>query len=449
MNQRISDNQSVVINQIATDWPEQMSFYRFLNNKQVTEEALLTQMRWKCEKGIEQGGHLLVISDTTEIDYSRQRGRLKDDSGLGYIGDHRGWGYNLHASMAVNAQDASVAGISDAFLWHRAHEKNNTRENYYGIPLEEKESYRWANSSNKSKEAVKNAGMVTFIQDREGDMYDTFVLVPDERHHLLIRSKYDRNVTTCLGERTKLRTYLAQQPCCVTYELEVRGDSHKRTAHTALLEVRYATVFLERGENAAYQRKYPKQLPVQVVYVSQCPQSVPPGEEPIEWYLLTTHTIEDFTDAVQLIYWYTLRWLIEDFFRVLKKEGFQVENSELETGYALRKLGMITMDSAVQAMQLRQARDGQSLVPVEAVFTDDEQECLEMLCPELEGNTGKLKNPHPVKSLPWASWIIARLGGWKGYRSQRPPGVITYNRGLERFKAIFFGQQLGRLMYKR
>ena len=219
--QRMADKQSVVINQIATGWSEQVSFYRFLNNKQVTEEALAINMRWKCEKSVRPDSHVLVISDTTLIDYSAQRGCVKEDSGLGFIGDHDGWGYNLHGSMAVNADDTSILGISDAFLWHRTEAKNDTRENYYGKPFEEKESHRWASSCNRSKAVVKGARMVTFVQDREGDMYDTFVLVPEERHHLLVRSKYDRNITTALGERAKLRSHLSAQPSCIAYALEV------------------------------------------------------------------------------------------------------------------------------------------------------------------------------------------------------------------------------------
>jgi len=57
-----------------------------------------------------------------------------------------------------------------------------------------------------------------------------------------------------------------------------------------------------------------------------------------------------------------------------------------------------------------------------------------------EGNTDRQKNPHPVRSLVRASWIIARLGGWNCY--YKPPGPITFRRGMERSCAIHRGKTL-------
>jgi hypothetical protein len=54
-----------------------------------------------------------------------------------------------------------------------------------------------------------------------------------------------------------------------------------------------------------------------------------------------------------------------------------------------------------------------------------------------EGNTEKQKNPHLKYTLSWAAWIIARLGGWKGYRTQSTPGPITFHRGFLEFDRIF------------
>lgn len=40
--------------------------------------------------------------------------------------------------------------------------------------------------------------------------------------------------------------------------------------------------------------------------------------------------------------------------------------------------------------------------------------------------------------LAWAAWIIARLGGWKGYQS----GPIIYFEGMKRFELTFDGWTL-------
>ena len=37
----------------------------------------------------------------------------------------------------------------------------------------------------------------------------------------------------------------------------------------------------------------------------------------------------------------------------------------------------------------------------------------------MEGKTEKQKNQLPRNQLSWAAWVIARLGGWKGYQSQK------------------------------
>jgi hypothetical protein len=48
-----------------------------------------------------------------------------------------------------------------------------------------------------------------------------------------------------------------------------------------------------------------------------------------------------------------------------------------------------------------------------------------------------------------APWLIARLGGWKGFPSQRPPGVITLYEGWCRFFNIFDGWAIAKDVYKR
>jgi hypothetical protein len=83
--------------------------------------------------------------------------------------------------------------------------------------------------------------------------------------------------------------------------------------------------------------------------------------------------------------------------------------------------------------------EGKAAQPVEEVFTSLEQACLSEVGDQLKGATAKLANPHKAQTTPWAKWIIARLGGWSGFASQRPAGPITLKRGLDKFTQIFAG----------
>jgi hypothetical protein len=75
------------------------------------------------------------------------------------------------------------------------------------------------------------------------------------------------------------------------------------------------------------------------------------------------------------------------------------------------------------------------------------------------GKTEKSKNPYSENNLAWAAplygapyngaWLIACLGGWKGFTSQRPPGVITLYEDWRRFFNIFEGWAIAKDMYKR
>ena len=103
---------------------------------------------------------------------------------------------------------------------------------------------------------------------------------------------------------------------------------------------------------------------------------------------------------------------------------------------------------ALRTMQLTLAREGNTTRPASDTFTKEEQDFLEHLQPELEGKTDKQKNPHEKRTLAWSSWIIARLGGWKGYSSERKPGPITMLHGLQRFSSMQQGWLLARRLFQ-
>ena len=108
-------------------------------------------------------------------------------------------------------------------------------------------------------------------------------------------------------------------------------------------------------------------------------------------------------------------WDIEQLFRLIKTEGLQLEDSRLESADRLLKLTAIAAKAAVITLQLVQARDGQTAEPASLAFTPVQIKVLAGLGAQYEGRTKLQSNPHPAKSLAWAAWIIARLGGWDGY----------------------------------
>src|ERR1700712_786777 len=88
-------------------------------------------------------------------------------------------------------------------------------------------------------------------------------------------------------------------------------------------------------------------------------------------------------------------------------------------------------------MQCLQARgEAGSTISALRVFTRNDLPILKALVRRLEGRTLKQKNRQPPETLAWATWVIARLGGWTGYDRERPPGPITMLEGFARYTAI-------------
>ena len=80
--------------------------------------------------------------------------------------------------------------------------------------------------------------------------------------------------------------------------------------------------------------------------------------------------------------------------------------------------------------------------PIVDVFDKEQIEVLEMMNIKLQGKSSKLQNHHNPQRTKWAAWIVGRIGGWKGYDSQGPPGVIALKRGLDRLSYIIEGTKL-------
>ncbi|MGF2015828.1 IS4 family transposase [Nostoc sp. DedVER01b] len=430
-------HQSVNIRQISRKRAEQVGYYRFLENQNVTIGELVRSLSDHCVLQVERK-HILAISDTSEINLQSHVGRLKA-SGLGVVGNNTDVGFYIHPTLILDAENGFPLGISAVQLWTRdINHADKHERNYQKLPIEQEESYKWLRSATDTQRCLSlgSAKVVTHIADRESDLYEEFATVPNRDNHVLVRARQDRR----LAEQTQsLYTYLNQQPSEGTYTVDVPADSRiGRTAREALLIVRRAVVKIQRPDKLST-LDYPASV---MLYAVEAVEVNPPvGQEPIHWRLLTTHQVICLEQALQVLRWYTWRWRIEQLFATLKTAGLNLEATQLESIAAIQRLTVLALSVAVRILQLIQGRDNPDL-PATVTFTDEQLQCLSTLVPTLEGKTRLQQNPYPPSSLAWATWIIARLGGWSGYKSQKPPGITTLIRGLYQFESTFFGWKL-------
>lgn len=432
----ITEKQTVILNQLAGDRKELVAFSRFFNNDSV-ELNSMKQESYDRTNLLVKGKHVLCIQDTTEINYQRHLGKLsKTDTDLGLVGNNKDIGFFLHPSLVVDSEDSFPLGLSWAHIWNRPFDKIDKNDrNYSTQPIEEKESYRWITNAQNSKDTLSNAEHITVIGDRESDIYEEFIYVPDSKTDILVRSRGDRNL---YDSDDKLFETLSKQTLKDTYTVTIKGDKRiNRKKREALLEVRFCKVKIKRP--LKLKSSLPSYIELTAIEVRENQQTCPNGETPILWRLLTTYNVLTFENAKQIIGWYKTRWLIEELFRILKRQGLNIEASQLETGIALKKLTIMSLQTAIKILQLRQDRNGDCSKQASLCFTEEEIEFAEIVKDTLEGKTKKQKNNYDKNSLAWMCWVIARLGGWKGYQSESPPGPITMKRGLDKFNTMITG----------
>ena len=75
-------------------------------------------------------------------------------------------------------------------------------------------------------------------------------------------------------------------------------------------------------------------------------------KDPIHWRILTTIEVLTVEDAEKIIERYKQRWYIEQLFRLTKKQGFKIEQTQLKNGWAIRKLYLLVLAAALKVMQL-------------------------------------------------------------------------------------------------
>lgn len=301
------------ISKLSSTRAQQIAYYRLLENEKLTEQDLINELTGRMNP-LATGRDLLCIEDSSEINVCENKNRLRPDSGLGRSDNaDNATCFKIHPGLVLDGTNLNPLGFSAVKVFHRDEQQPDRFErNYKRQPIDKKESYKWIEVSQISKATLSQANSITFIQDREGDIYEQFSLIPDQKHHLLIRSRTTRN----LWEGSDLYTEMKELPVADIYTIEIPTDKRKnKYKRTAQMAIGYGTFRIKCPANLS-KTDYPEYITVQGVWAQEITAGIA-EKDLVNWKLLTTHSINDAIDALRMVEWYSARWYIEQVFRLL------------------------------------------------------------------------------------------------------------------------------------
>lgn len=405
---------TVSIPAACNGWDETRAAYRLFDHDNVSAEAVLAPHMACTEARLRAHPRVLCIEDTTELDYTTKQASM---AGLGPLNLECRWGLYLHPTLVVTPERVPLGVLN----WHSFVREPGTLGQHKGAnrPLEEKESVRWVEGFarvNALAEQLRDTRLA-YIADREGDLYDLFVEAPCPEHGAdwLIRAQHRDRL---LSDGRTLRAALAGAPVLTEIRFE-RPAAKGRRARTVVQQLQVVRVTLKPPAR-------PDRTLAEVTVTALLATEVapPPGEDPLDWLLLTNLPVTTAEEAVEKLGWYLCRWQVEVYFKVLKS-GCRVEQLQLETRERLEPALAFYMIIAWRVLYLTMLGRDCPEMPCDAVFADEEWKAVYLV-------TQRKPPPAEPPSLDTMVRMVATLGGFLNRKHDGFPGPKTLWIGLQR-----------------
>lgn len=394
--------------------------YRFFGDEGINPADILHAHIKQTHKRAEGHKVVLSVNDTTSMNLSNHEAT----EGLGCLSTKQGEeGYFLHDTVVFTTTGIPL-GVLDAQTWARDPEEHGKKAKRKQKPIEDKESYKWLRSLQATARAAKEASGVQWVSvgDREADIYELFELANQQAVSFLVRSFHNRRVC----EDTKVWEVVNREVPGGRMRVFVKGkDKREREAE---LEIRFREVRIR------HPKKEKEEVRLWAIRAKEV--SPPKGEDGLDWKLLTNREVRDFEQACEKVQWYTVRFRIEVFHKILKS-GRRSEDRRLGSLDRLERCLTIDLITAWRLMYLTMQGRETPEVASDLFFSEQEIEVLKLIKyrGEYAANKGK------SLSLSEAILIIATLGGFvKG--KGREPGVEVMWRGIRRLADILIGVSL-------
>lgn len=407
--------------QQTESWNDLRAAYTLFDCEDVTFQAIASH-HWELTKKT-AGERLLIIADTTEIDY----GPCRQVTGLSPVGSGIGQGFHLHSGLMVSAEDDRVHGLAGQLISHRQPvRKRETRTER--LRRGDRESQIWGHLVIPMGSPPSGTSWIHVV-DRGADDFEFFSHCQQTGTEWVARAKsLIRIIIAPEGGKTPLKVHLRALPQAGRYTLDLRArpDAPARMAELVLAfgALRMPTPKLK---SAFLKQVKPATIPMGVVWVREV--DAPEGVKAIEWVLYTSLPVESLEDALAIVAYYEKRWLIEEWHKVLKT-GFQVEHRQLKTCDRLEAMMGLMSVEAVRLFQLKgMAR------------TDPEQPATEVVPPKYVMMLEAVRKLAPTTVLTAGGFFreLAKLGGFLGRRHDGEPGWMTIWRGWDKLQTMIRG----------
>jgi hypothetical protein len=403
--------------------------YRLLSNDRVAPEALRASHRTRTVQRARTAAEIVVVHDTSEIQTP-----YAEAEEVGYLQTGK-VGYRAHVSLAQTVEPGRAVrplGVLSVQTNFRTKPPGlgNPKRKIGGAETARwkgKESERWWNGVEACADALEGCSAVVHVMDREADSYPLFSQIRQLGHSFVVRLRNDRRAKLADSDSddeqwSSLAALAIGMQGSFTRDvpLSKRGAKGKgppdklrlhppRDARCAQLHFGAVPVEISRPRYLP-SADFPASLPLCLVRVWE--PNPPPGEDPVEWLLITNEPCETPEEIARIVDLYRSRWTIEDLFKALKT-GCAIEERQLESRHALLNALSLFLPIAVHLLWLRTCARDEPDAAASEVLT------------ELQLTVLRHRSHRPLPEKPTAAqalWCLAGLGGhipnngWPGWQ---------------------------------
>jgi len=331
--------------------------WRFYANEKVSLPQLArplidsARLELAAPSGDGSGGWLLIAHDWSLLHYGKQAAK----KGRVALAHHQDLGYELLTSLALDDQDGHpLAPVSQEL---RAQEGLYTTR--AAQPLKPLSQLDGLTPVLEHLEGLNLGRPLVHLIDREADSVGHYRQWQQRRWRFLVRADQERVVhhenqkrsLACVVQHLRRRQAFTQADPVVHHGKELQLWIAETSVTLQGPARQYRVV---RGQ--ARQRNIPGPPLTLRLVVSELRDDT--GKRLAHWLLLTN--LPESVSAATLALWYSFRWKIESYFKLMKQAGQQLESWQQESAVAIARRLLVASMAAVLVWRLARSSHPQA-----------------------------------------------------------------------------------------